>query len=175
MDRADTRIDGRIRTRLQSLAVHAPALLLVAVAGIQLTTAHVADLSPWKGGGFGMFSTVDRPENRLLSIELQTAGARFTAVVPESMERLAQQARAVPSDRRLEVVAEAAFDRNWDDAGSPGGVPLVEALSSGAVSDGAVVPNRVAVEVSRLRVDPATGEVRVSPINRVEVDSGRVD
>jgi hypothetical protein len=36
-----------------------PVSLLVVVAGAQVTLATTAGLSPWKGGGFGMFATTD--------------------------------------------------------------------------------------------------------------------
>jgi hypothetical protein len=36
-----------------------PVALLLAVAGVQVTLTRTSGLSPWKGGGFGMFSTTD--------------------------------------------------------------------------------------------------------------------
>jgi hypothetical protein len=41
------------------LAIAAPPLLLVAVAALQMSLALTAQLSPWKGGGFGMFASND--------------------------------------------------------------------------------------------------------------------
>src|SRR5680860_458262 len=45
------------------LALAAPAVL-VCVAVLQLYLSHSYDLSAWKGGGFGMFASVDRVEHR---------------------------------------------------------------------------------------------------------------
>ena len=36
-----------------------PVALLMAVATVQVILATAAGLTPWKGGGFGMFSTTD--------------------------------------------------------------------------------------------------------------------
>ncbi len=36
-----------------------PPLCLIGVALVQLGLASAASLSPWLGGGFGMFSTTD--------------------------------------------------------------------------------------------------------------------
>lgn len=41
-----------------------PAMLLVAVACNQFRLTITADLTPWKGGGFGMFSTIDNWSKR---------------------------------------------------------------------------------------------------------------
>ena len=42
-------------------------LILCGIALVQFVLAHTVDLSPWKGGGFGMFSTVDTPAMRFIS------------------------------------------------------------------------------------------------------------
>ena len=41
-----------------------PAALLVTVALGQIVLARTVDLSPWKGGGFGMFATLDGTASR---------------------------------------------------------------------------------------------------------------
>lgn len=43
------------------------ACILIIVATIQITLAYSAGLSPWKGGGFGMFGAVDSPSMRAIS------------------------------------------------------------------------------------------------------------
>jgi len=40
--------------------------LAIAIACLQLDLAATVGLSPWKGGGFGMFSSADSPANRYL-------------------------------------------------------------------------------------------------------------
>ena len=46
----------------------APALLLALVAVCQIVLAKTADLTPWKGGGFGMFATLDHNAHRRLEV-----------------------------------------------------------------------------------------------------------
>jgi len=43
-----------------------PIILLIAVALHQIFLARSAALSPWSGGGFGMFSTLDHGSRRHL-------------------------------------------------------------------------------------------------------------
>ncbi len=45
-----------------------PCALLVIVALAQIWEAKTHNLSPWKGGGFGMFSCIDSPGERFLSL-----------------------------------------------------------------------------------------------------------
>ena len=45
-----------------------PTILLL-IALLQLYLAQTANLSPWKGGGFGMFAAVDAPSMRVLAAE----------------------------------------------------------------------------------------------------------
>jgi hypothetical protein len=46
--------------------------ILVAVAVGQLFLVSFRELSPWKGGGFGMFASVDAPSMRVVSCEART-------------------------------------------------------------------------------------------------------
>ena len=44
-----------------------PIILLVSIAILQINLAHSIELSPWKGGGFGMFSVISK---RYLAIQV---------------------------------------------------------------------------------------------------------
>ena len=66
--------------RLKSATVYAAPILLVLVAVSHAYLVLQHDLSPWKGGGFGMFSTVDKHEARWFRVYLQTD---VGSVVPE--------------------------------------------------------------------------------------------
>ncbi|MDG2390966.1 MAG: hypothetical protein P8M30_16790, partial [Planctomycetaceae bacterium] len=52
-------------------------LLLVVVALTQIVRAYTVDQSPWKGGGFGMFASVDSPGNRERRAYLVTSDFEF--------------------------------------------------------------------------------------------------
>ncbi|HVX57896.1 MAG TPA: hypothetical protein VHA37_09290, partial [Candidatus Saccharimonadales bacterium] len=58
------------------LLIAIPIVALVLIAGLQFVLATRYGLSAWKGGGFGMFSTVDSPDARFLRIYLITAQGR---------------------------------------------------------------------------------------------------
>ena len=101
-----------------SLRVAVPAALMIGVAAVQITLARTGHLTPWKGGGFGMFSTLDHGAFRGIDIVVEAPGRSETLEVPPSLEELAARAANYPSDwllRRLgrEVAArERRHERN---------------------------------------------------------------
>ncbi len=53
-------------------------LLLIIVALRQIFLVSTTKLSPWKGGGFGMFSSIDKPSKRVIEVRgLTTTGESF--------------------------------------------------------------------------------------------------
>lgn len=89
-------------------------LLLVAVASLQLYRAHAYQQTPWKGGGFGMFSTVDKPDTRVVRTFVVTADGRDLEVPhPRQAERDIGRARVVPSQAALERIGDAILDSRW--------------------------------------------------------------
>ena len=79
--------------------------LLAAIACTQIALAHTADLSPWLGGGFGMFATIDSRGERHLAILAESPGLLRELEVPEELEDRAERVRAMPTRARLEALA----------------------------------------------------------------------
>ena len=88
-----------------------PAALLVVVAGGQLVLAQTAMLSPWKGGGFGMFASLDGRPFRYVRIFVEAPGRSEERAVPPSLEDLAAAAEIAPGDRQLERLARGVVAR----------------------------------------------------------------
>ncbi len=121
------------------LLQNAPWILLVAVALSQIYLSRVRHLlNPAKGGGFGLFSTVDKLENRIFRARLIGQGPE-TPVGPESPSDVAacRAAMALPTEGRLRSAALRFLDKEYP--------PSVEG---------------VRVEVWKTTFDPATREVR---------------
>jgi len=97
---------------LAAWAAGAPLVLLVVLV-LHIGMRASADLTPWKGGGFGMFSTVDSPGTRLLRVELRGESGTFLVAVPERYKQAASDARAAPSPERLEHLATALAAETW--------------------------------------------------------------
>jgi len=128
--------------RSRALPWIAPALL-AALAGLQIALAHTAQLTPWKGGGYGMFSTTDHGGFRTLrAFALEPPGERRLRV-PDELRNEVLRSLDLPTDARLQNVA-ASLARH---SGAP----------------------RVRVEVWRLEFD---GELRPSPRRLTGAESG---
>jgi hypothetical protein len=80
--------------------------VLVLVAANQFRLAHTEDISPWSGGGFGMFSSTDAPNNRHLHAFVQNEGIRREVVIPDRLEVAVRRATTLPTTRRLGKLGE---------------------------------------------------------------------
>lgn len=86
-----------------------PALLLTLVASNQLRLATTEGLSPWSGGGFGMFSSTDSPGRRHLHALVQNESIRREVALPADLEETVRRATTLPNRRRLgRLAAELA-------------------------------------------------------------------
>jgi hypothetical protein len=92
-------------------AVIAPVGLLVVVAGLQIGLTRVAALTPWKGGGFGMFSTTDQAGHRLLRITVAAPERSEEIAISPSLQDAAERATILPGKRQLTRLARLVAER----------------------------------------------------------------
>ena len=149
----------------------APALLVV-VALIEITVAHTTELTPWKGGGFGMFSTVDDPDARWVRCFVVANGHAVPVSIPSDVERDVQVLQAMPSHPRLMRLAfhiararwvTEAFDRDPKEPPNPcAAAKLPPSIRAWEPDERAPKANELApvravrLEVWRLRFDLPT-------------------
>ncbi len=81
---------------------YVPCALLIGVASLQIVLASTQNLSPWMGGGFGMFSSTDELFNRYLTATLVGPNGSRIVEVPESHWETANAVLALPMDKRLQ-------------------------------------------------------------------------
>jgi hypothetical protein len=93
------------------LAIAAPSALLCVIAVAQIILASTTTLSPWKGGGFGMFASVDSVPSRWVRLHVHSAERSEEIVVPASLEDAARRVAAWPHRRALEQLARAVIAR----------------------------------------------------------------
>jgi hypothetical protein len=101
---------GHVQRRDRLLSIVAPGLL-VTVAVAQLVVAQVSDLTPWRGGGFGMFSTVDGHDARFARISLELTDGTLralndTALAAPSLDEAITNYLALPGQHYARVVAD---------------------------------------------------------------------
>jgi len=96
--------------RLRLLALYLPSAILIVVALAQIRLGYFGTLlTPSKGGGYGLFSTVDKQPNRQVRITLiGPTGEQQVALRPKHpLERAIYRARAYPTPARLGALAAA--------------------------------------------------------------------
>lgn len=98
---------------MRSYGALVPPALLVVVAGTQLFSARTAWLTPWKGGGFGMFSTVDAPHARFVRVVLETPRGEQRVPLPDAHREDAGVLRAAPTQARADALATALARETW--------------------------------------------------------------
>jgi len=181
--------------KLQNLLYPLAApIVLIGIACLQLYLAHVHDLTPWKGGGFGMFSTVDSQGARFLRIYLLTAEGEFPVEVPPSMKSMAGEIRYLPTSGRLFGLAHELAQASWvsydndvlgqplerldpqtqvmsqvDDPIEDGGPIFVDKPSADGANLGLAEPRRPRFRVKeKYELGPAADEVEIEGV-RVEL------
>jgi hypothetical protein len=83
-----------------------PSVVLVALACAQIALAFGANLSPWKGGGFGMFATSDHGGFRKLRVYALRDGREERLEVPSELGRQELRAAWLPTERALRRFAD---------------------------------------------------------------------
>lgn len=94
-----------------------PSALLISVACLQLWLSYSTTLSPWAGGGFGMFSSTDTRGNRHLHAFALRPGVRRELNIPRSLSTDLQHVLVFPTESSLRSFAAALSSAPTPDAG----------------------------------------------------------
>jgi hypothetical protein len=100
------------QARLRALVWGSP-ILLCAIACLQIFLALTKSLSPWKGGGFGMFSTVDSPDARFLRIYLINGNEETAVLLPDHLKTLGRELQTIPSAALASDLAQRLAQGTW--------------------------------------------------------------
>lgn len=101
-----------------------PGAALVLVALHQLLLSWTSDLSPWFGGGFGMFSTADAGSARHLHAVVLRPGLEREVFPPEELQELELRVRTLPTDANLRALARELARLPSPDHGPATGVRI---------------------------------------------------
>jgi hypothetical protein len=103
------------------------------MALVQLSLAMAGTLTPWKGGGFGMFASLDSPQNRFVVVQVTDAAGdsrvvripfgRFTQTTALSTGAIARVI-AFPTAQRLKELAIAVDNAELEPAADVGSLPV---------------------------------------------------
>lgn len=120
--------------RREGWRVGLPVALLLAVAAVQVTLTQWAGLSPWKGGGFGMFAAVDGGAVRSVRVFVDAPERSEEVAVPASLLVDADRAAAFPATFLLARLARRIAARERE-RNRPVATVRVEAWSATLTDD----------------------------------------
>lgn len=90
--------------------------LLALVATVQVLTALQTPLSPWKCGGFGMFSDIQQPANRTVLAWVRIDGKLSPARIPLWLERQHKTVQTMPTEENLSSLLAILAKLDWGNA-----------------------------------------------------------
>ena len=148
-------------------------LILIAISLLVLVhhffRVHTQDLSMWKGGGMGMFSTQDAPGTRVAAVRLVTAQGEYTLNAAAIGKPLINY-RALPTPAHLRRLCLAVAHQQWAASGNTRAVTLAdgsvrterlaEPAVHGSQQTGVLQVEEVRVNAWKVRVDASTGDIQ---------------
>jgi hypothetical protein len=140
---------------------------LLVVAAIHLARVWTCHQTPWKGGGFGMFSTVDQESARFVRAYLITDDGQRPLSLPPATAKLVGEIRAAPTKAKLTSLATVLAEQNWQPSGSRRGKQLdVMARHGGADITAAMIAPKLASRALADQLEPMTkGEPQAGAVS----------
>jgi len=96
---------------LESLNVPLPTVVVLLVGALQIYLTSTTNLMPWKGGGFGMFPTINSSLHRYVRVFVSAPERSEEILLRGELRRLAARIQAFPAELLLkslgrEIAAE---------------------------------------------------------------------
>jgi hypothetical protein len=100
---------------LQIRRVLLAPICLCLVAALHIWRVNTAGQTPWKGGSFGMFSTIDSESSRFVHAYALTNDGPLPLQIPSELEKKVAELRAAPNEEQLRALADKLARRSWID------------------------------------------------------------
>ena len=149
-------------------------ILLCTIALVQICMVYSKDLTPWKGGGFGMFAMIDRLEYRPVHITLWSSGVEYIINPRELLNREDYyRVKSLPGKNVLDRLATDILDRSWvynKDVDKVEGYTYLRPYSSSdreSLQD-TITADSVMVQVYRLKMNIENNEITLNSINHIQ-------
>ncbi|TVR84812.1 MAG: hypothetical protein EA412_00150 [Chitinophagaceae bacterium] len=148
-------------------------IVLCMVFANQFLLVKTQNLTQWKGGGFGMFSTIDKHSERVIRIYLKQDSLKIPVIFPfgEKFNELHEKTIYLPNNRNLKALHEYLNGYNWKCEQS-----LTESIANDCI---AVNPvnikdieilftdfNSIVIQIDRLNLDKTNNSISAKTITR---------
>jgi hypothetical protein len=126
-------------------------VLSVSIFINQIYRVESRDLSRWKGGGMGMFSTVDTPSSRMIEIAIYLGDGAVYQADRKAINNLGITYRTEPSLKNLQKYCKKLSHTVWVSSGLSLKTPNGEYLDIAGMSSD--VNDRKALKIKRLVIN----------------------
>jgi hypothetical protein len=149
-------------------------LCLCLVAGLHVVRVWTCRQTPWKGGGFGMFSTIDDESARFLRCYLVTDHGDLPLAIPATADKAVAELRAAPTPAKLDELARRLADQSWRWRNERQANEVAAIRRHDGIAISAAVLNSAASGVERSSNQTSSGHGTLEPIPRGEPAVGAV-
>ena len=122
------------------ILLNIPSVILLLVFIFQVYQVHFRDLVRWKGGGFGMFSSIDSGSSRFFRLFIKVDGKLKPAALPFNRGGIFQKALIYPSDQNLKEISNDLLQNTWISKRTPRGdhilMPMAQKMGFSSVLKG---------------------------------------
>ena len=142
-------------------------LLLIGIALRQIVLVYTVGLTPWKGGGFGMFSSVDKARSRLIVVRGITSTGQSIKIELNSANHIFSNSKlkflkTIPQTELLQELAYKLLDAQLRPTKKEGVYRLAKKKS---LSSQVVYLQQVKVQVWNFQFDPQTHRIWYEPLS----------
>lgn len=142
-----------------ALFKYLPSVLLVIVAGVHFILVGTMQISPWKGGGFGMFSTPGSPGMYLLRAYYNAPAKDVTINIPADLANDKNRIYHFPSHSRISALKQNLARKNWLVVNDTLATTNTQTAQGSAIN---MLPSDITVELWQLRFDAKAAAISTS-------------
>ena len=149
-------------------------ILLCVIAIVQIYMVFTKNLTPWKGGGFGMFAMIDRLENRPVHVTLWSSGEEYI-VNPRDLLKNEEyyRVKSLPGKDVLDRLTTDVLDQRWiirQDVDEIERYSYLRPYSSSELKplQDAITADSVMVQVYGIKMNIENNEITLKSINQFQ-------
>lgn len=171
MEKLKIRFPSTTENMFKKILKNLVPILLCLIALSQIYMVFTKNLTPWKGGGFGMFAMIDRMENRPVHITLSSFGEEFI-VNPKDLLRGDDyyRVKSRPDTEILDRLATKILNRKWvynQDVNQLTEYTDVQPYNDSDTND-IIVADSVIIQVYRLKMNIQDDEITLKSIKHLQ-------
>lgn len=135
-----------------------PVLIMLSVIGFQISQVYMNELSPWRGGGFGMYSAIHHNQ-RKIQVTLHThSGERYSFVSYRGEWGMdGDKARIYPTSFHLDHLGKVIHEKAWVYSPNTGGIRVADPNEN--------IPAQYQLKIDSTQIDILEPKLLNDPLN----------